>query len=261
VRVAALAALAFAVACSGGDGPSGPQMPPDPDPSTPTDVSFEEAMGELNAVNNYAAAGMTTMGMGASGTLAPAPAVWPCPYDAPTRYFVCPDQSTNGVTVSQRYQIISSGGVPMSLFDPLVVGGIRNVVDVDGTLDLSPEGDGSTTLTIDSHADHVLSGLQTTTRTVNGSGTAHLTLTTEGQTINVTTSHTITNLVLPAEFGPNAYPVSGSITTTASAPQASFSATLTFNGTSTVTIVTVLNGQSQSCTYDLATPETPPVCQ
>jgi hypothetical protein len=96
---------------------------------------------------------------------------------------------------------------------------------------------------------------------VNGSGTANLSLTASGQTFNVTTSHTITNLVLPPEPGPGAYPVSGSITTTASAPQVNFSATMTFNGTSTVTIVATMNGQSQSCTYNLATPETPAVCQ
>jgi hypothetical protein len=236
-------------------------MPPDPDPDTPTDVSLEEALGELSTVNAYAVAGLAPLGMSASETGVPELGAVACPYNASSKYFICADQTTNGLTVSHRYQIISTGGAPMSLFDPMAVGGIRSVVDVNGTLDLSDGGGDPTTLTIDSHADHVLSGLQGTTRTVNGSGTANLSLTTSGQTFNVTTSHTITNLVLPPEPGPGAYPVSGSITTTASAPQVNFSATMTFNGTSTVTIVTVMNGQSQSCTYDLATPETPAVCQ
>ncbi|HEX7784654.1 MAG TPA: hypothetical protein VF653_00400, partial [Methylomirabilota bacterium] len=136
------------------------------------------------------------------------------------------------------------------------VAGVRYVVDVDGEIDT---GDG-TMIAIDSHDEQVVTGLQTTTRTVNGTGSTDLSMTIEGQSLSVESTRSINSLVLPSEPGPGKYPGSGSITFTATADQVTYSATMTFNGTSTVSIVSTLDGTTQTCTYNLATLEAPAVC-
>lgn len=259
-RLAALVSFALA-ACSGGDGPVAPDVPEVPEvPEVPglpggQTVSLDEVLNQLNTVGSYAGAGLVGLGV-APAPDASMPSATACPYDATTTYFVCPTQTADGLTINTRYQLLTSGGVPMAAFNSATVSSLRYVVDVEGAIDV---GDG-TSISIDSHDEQTLSGLQTTTRVVNGTGTTDLSMTADGQTFAVATTRAINNLVLPYEPGPNAYPASGSITTTATADQVSFTSTITFHGTSTVTIVSTLNGSTQSCTFNLATPETPPVC-
>lgn len=258
-RLTALAVFALA-ACSRGGGPTSPDSPEVPEvpegPQVPggQNVSLDEVLGQLNKVGMYATAGLAPIGVTPGfGASAPTTA---CPYDAATKYFVCAAYEASGFTIGTRYQLLNGGGTPMATFDPAAVASIRYVVDVDGALDA---GEG-TTITIVSHDEQVVSGLQTTTRTVNGSGTTDLSMTLDGQNVTVAVTRAIANLVLPAQPGPNAYPASGSITTTAVAEGVSFTSTMTFNGTSTVTIVSTLDGQTQTCTVDLATPGAPAVC-
>ena len=256
-RLTVLAAFALA-ACSGGDGPTSPDVPEVPEaPEVPggQNVSLDEVLSQLNTVGMYATAGMAPLGI-TPGFGVSAPTTTACPYDAATKYFVCPVYTANGLTLSARYQVLDAGGIPLSAFDPNAVSSIRYVVDVTGALDT---GEG-TTISIDSHDEQTVSGLQTATRTVNGSGTTDLSMTIEGENLAVATTRAINNLVLPAEPGPDAYPASGSITTTATAEGVSFTSTMTFNGTSTITIVSTLDGQTQTCTFNLATPEAPAVC-
>jgi len=261
VRLTVLATFALA-ACSGGsEGPTSPEAPEVPEvPEVPQvpggqNVSLDEVLSQLNTVGMYATAGLAPIGV-TPGFGASAPTTTACPYDAASQYFVCPAYTANGITLAARYQLLTAGGTPMPAFDPATVSSIRYMVDVNGALDT---GDG-TIINIASHDEQTVSGLQTTTRTVNGSGTTDLSMTIEGQTVAIATTRAISNLVLPAQPGPNAYPASGSITTTATAEGVSFTSTMTFNGTSTVTIVSTLDGQTQTCTFNLATPETPAVC-
>jgi hypothetical protein len=241
-----LSAAAVVAACS--DGTS-----PEPD----DDATLEEVLSELSTVGTYAGAGVAPSGVGMVGVSAPPPEV--CPFDATTEYFICAERTHEGVTMNRRYQLFDAGGSPLPAFDGATVFGIRSIADVSGTRQL-PGLNGSTlTLTIDAHDDQILTGLGTATRTVNGTGTSEITTTHDGQTRTTNSTRTTENLVLPS--GPGAYPASGTITNTGTSEGMTFSSTMTFNGSSTVTIVFSFNGTTQTCTYDLANRMSPPVCQ
>lgn len=265
IRLARVAVFAaFALAACGGDSsdptapqnPEVPQGPEVPGPGGPggSSVSLDEVLDQLGDVSMYAAAGMAGLGVSPASGL-PASSTTACPYDAATKYFICPAQSQSGITVGVRYQLLNAGGTPLAQLDASLAS-LRYVVDVGGAIDL---GDGNG-LDIDSHDEQLLTGLQTATRVVNGTGATDLSMTANGQVLSVTVTRAINDLVLPSEPGPNAYPTSGSITTSATAEGVTFTSTMTFNGTSTVTIVNAFNGTPETCTFDLASPETPPLC-
>lgn len=229
----------------------------DDDPLTaPGDITLEEALDELNTVGIYAGAGLETVGMAAP--VASFPAGENCALDAATMFFVCPERTVNGLAANRRYQLLDASGTPLGAFDPATVSGIRSISDVSGAITTTGPSPG--TITIDSHDEQTLTGLRTATRVVNSSGTSDFSLEANGQTSTYTTSRTVTNLVLPSVPGPDRYPTSGTVTTTGTSAFGTFTSTMTFNGTSTVTIVTVIGGQSQTCTLNLQTPGTPPVC-
>ena len=236
------------VACS--DGTS-----PEPD----DDATLEEALSELSTVGTYAGAGTAPAGVGMVGVSAPPPEV--CPFDATTEFFICPERTHEGVTMNRRYQLLDAGGAPLSSFDPATVSGIRNIADLNGTMQHQGLDGSPVTFTIDSHDEQTLTGLRTATRTVNGTGTSEITTTHNGQTRTTTSTRTTENLVLPSTPGPGVYPASGTISSTGTSEGMTFSSTMTFNGTSIVTIVFSFNGATQTCTYDLATRMSPPVCQ
>jgi hypothetical protein len=226
-------------------------------PDANDDVSLEEALSELSTVGVYAGAGLAPAGVGMTGVSAPPPEA--CPFDATTEFFICPERSHEGIVMNRRYQLLDASGSSLPSFDAATVFGIRSIVDASGTMQ-RPGLNGSTlTLTIEAHDDQTLTGLGTATRTVNGTGTSEITTTHDGQTRTTTSTRTTENLVLPS--GPGAYPPSGTISNTATSEGMTFSSTMTFNGTSTVTIVFSFNGVTNTCTYDLANRMSPPVCQ
>jgi hypothetical protein len=225
-------------------------------PDSNDEVSLEEALSELNTVGVYVGAGLAGTGVGMTGVSAPPPGV--CPFDEATEFFVCPERTHEGITMNRRYQLLDAGGSPLSSFDAATVFGIRNISDMSGTMQ-RPGPDGTTTtMTLETHLDHTLTGLGTATRTVNGTGTSQITTTHDGQTRTMTSTHTIENYVTAS--APGGYPASGTITNTATSEGMTFSSTMTFNGTSVVTIVHSVNGVTNTCTYDLANRMTPPVC-
>jgi hypothetical protein len=243
-----LLSAAAVIACS--DGTS---------PDVNDEESLEQVLSELGTVGTYAGAGLAGAGVGFTGVSAPPPEV--CAFDAVTEYFVCAERTMEGVTFNRRYQLLDAGGSLLSSFDPATVSGIRNVTDLSGTMQREhPAGGGVVTFTIESHDEQTLTGLRTATRTLNGSGTSEHTMTLGEETVTTTATRTTENLVLPAAPGPGTYPASGVITTTASSQQMTFTSTMTFNGTSAVTIVVTMNGVSHTCTYDLANRMSPPVC-
>ena len=225
--------------------------------TAPSDVTLEEALDELNTVGTYAGAGLTTVGISAPEASVPASTV--CPLDAATMFFICPERTNNGLTANRRYQLLDASGTPVASFDPATVRGIRNIVAVTGTR-TGAGGDPTRTISIDMHDEQVLTGLGTSTRVINSSGTSEMAVTQNGETRTLSSTHTITNLVLPAVPGPNTYPSSGTVTTTGTSDLGTYTTTMTFNGTSTVTIVTTANGDTWTCTMDLQAPGTAPVC-
>jgi hypothetical protein len=174
----------------------------------------------------------------------------------------------NGLTYALKYFLYDAGGVALTFVDPIHAASLRTVVDVTGTVTNGSSSSG-TVATIDHHSDMTLGGLLSTTRTLNGTSRDRDVVTTSGVT-NMRTSIDLTgttaNLVLPS--GSSKWPASGTITSIAnsattigSLPQVTTSANavLTFNGTSTATLVATVSGRVTTCQIDL-TGATSPRC-
>lgn len=82
------------------------------------------------------------------------------------------------------------------------------------------------------------------------------------QPLRLTIAETTTDLVLPQRGGATPYPLSGSISMDVTTSGGGFDVhvTITFNGTSTATMVVTSNGTTQTCTVNMASPQATPSC-
>lgn len=246
--VSVLIACAFIVACSDGTGPQ--------------DVTVGDLLADVSDGQSFGAAGMAFAGAGAVPQLAAHdPAA--CAFNSGTGTFVCPSTTVNGITISRSFQLLDASGQPQSAYSRATTAAVRTVTDLSGTI-TSTTGTATTTVTFVAHDDATLSGLLTGTHTLNSSGNSTAAITGGGLTHNVATTQTITNLVLPRRDSETRYPQSGSIATGITVSSAGIThtlqVTLTFNGTSTATLVISTGGLSQTCTIDLSRHGAAPVC-
>jgi hypothetical protein len=242
------AVLAIAAAC--GDS-TAPTLRP---------VTVDSLLAEFNQVQSLSApAAGVGGGLARTATI---PNGEGCAFNSSNQRFVCPTSTAGGITVTMYYQLLDASNAPLSSFDVTKVAAIRRVTDVSGTI--STSGPPPTTTTFTAHDDATLSGLLTDTHTLNSTGNSDAAITSSGQTITVATTQSVANLVLPERGDKNAYPKSGTITVDATTSVSGMSVatrvTLTFNGTSVMTMVLSSGGTSQTCTFDLAKPEAAPVC-
>jgi hypothetical protein len=234
-----LAALALVLAaCNSSTAPDG------------NEGSLEDALARLNEVESLASPGTTMMG----GMVAPSSGTNPCPYNASNHRFECSPTSHGGLTVSRYYVLLDGGGNPLSQWGSDVAA-IRNVTDLSGTV--TSIG----TMHVTAHDESTLSGLGTSRHTLTGTGTATTTVELESTSITSTTTRT-TSIVLPDRQSSNVYPT-GTITMTSrvvgQAPATTM--TMTYNGTSIVTMVMSLaGGTTITCTHDLSAPGSLPDC-
>jgi hypothetical protein len=241
-----LSALALAVvagAC-GSDSSVAPTSQP---------ITLDQALTELSIPALSAAA--ESFG----GVAAVAPALVPsrCAFEASSQSFVCMPLTANGLTITQSYTLFSASGAKQPAFDKATTASVRANTAVAGTV-----LEGGTSLTIDGQQELTLSGLLTGTHTLDGTSTTHISGTVaSGSTqlpLTSTITTKITGLVLPATSGDGQkWPSSGTIvieSSTALGPvtPAVTRLTLTFSGTSTVTVTIVGPGISQTCKVDLA---------
>lgn len=218
------------------------------------DPELDEALEQMTDAEALAAPGIAMMG----GTAPPVPGDHGlCPYNSGNQRFVCPAFTASGVTINRYYQLLDASGGPQSAWGTNVVG-IRNVVDMSGTL--SGAGTPPNSMQITSHDESTLSGIRSATRTLTGTGTSTFTVTLTGGSPSVISMTRTTNLTLP-EPGPASYPT-GTISMTSSLQGSSVTntMTITYNGTSTATLTRNFGGITQTCTLNLATPQTPPLC-
>jgi hypothetical protein len=226
-------------------------------------VTVDTLLADISSAEAFSSVGLAVGGVPSfAGGMPSADA---CPYDSSTQRFVCPTVTSDGLTTSMYFQLLDASGTPQSAFNPATTAAIRTVSDLSGTQS-SPESEIPMTMTIEGHSERTLSGLLTATRTLNGTGdaTVDMTLTFQGETMttSVRIVETTKDLVLPARGSANRYPQSGSVSFSMSSTDSGFdvSITITFNGTSTATMVVTSNGTKQTCTIDLANPETVPSC-
>lgn len=246
-----VAALAVVAGACGSDSSTAPI---ETQPAT-----LDQALTEL-ALPAIAAAGPSFVDIGGTAALDPSR----CPYAAASQSFVCTPINESGVTVNQSFTLLSASGAKQSAFDQASTAAVRANTTIAGTL-----VEAGTSLTIDGQQELTLSGLLTGPHTLNGSSLLKLKGTISNGTtslpLDVAVSTTITNLVLPANTaaGAEIWPKSGTIVVESSGTVSGFPAgttrlTMTFNGTSTVSLTITGPGVSQSCLVDLAKGE--PVC-
>ena len=182
-----------------------------------------------------------------------------CVYSASTSSFVCGAVTANGLTTTSFYMLYDASGATQSAYDSRTTAAVRLVADISGVL---PATASTGSLTIREHSDLTLSGLLGSTRIMNGTSSAQETgtLTVSGTSQPLTTSitSTMSNVVLPANAGANAYPASGTltedITTAITGISAHIVMQLAFTGTSKVLATLTADGFVQHCTIDLSNP-------
>src|SRR6185503_9494758 len=161
--------------------------------------------------------------------------------------FTCPTVTINGVTFTRSFILRDAAGTVLSAFGPNVAS-IQTLTTVKGTVTaLTPSG--TSTFTIDRSEDMTLSGIRTADRTLNGHALSTLsgTFAAPGGNVlvNVRSTETTEDLVLPKPRSGNRWPQSGTITSVVESSvtpngqqrfQSSMRQTITFNGGSLVTI-------------------------
>lgn len=251
-RVLTLAAAAFLAGCGADSSVS----------TTNTPLTLDEVFTEMRlpAISGAtsAAAGVSAS-VAAPGTSVPAG----CSYATSSQSFVCaPFTTIGGLTITQSYQLLNSSGSPLAAFDASALAAVRTITTTTGT-----ESNAAGTFTLDGRQDQTLSGLQTSRHVLNGVATMNITTTygtgTSATTMKDAVTTTTSDLVIPANAGPNTYPASGTITidissTSSFLPMPPSRFVMTFNGTSKVK-VTINGAPVPGCsTIDLSS--TTPGC-
>jgi hypothetical protein len=199
-----------------------------------------------------------------------------CAFSPTAQGFTCPTVTSNGLTFDISYFLYDVAGKPQSAADANTTASVRTVVDTKGTTTVPPTNGTSGSVSITDHSDMTMSGLLTSTHTLNGNGTSRYDMTLSGSTplhavIDMTTATTNVVIPTPADANTPAWPTSGTIasdsktvaTITGLGSITTTSHTvITFNGTSTATIVftSSVSGATSTCTLDL-TGKTPPNCK
>ena len=229
---------------------------------TPKLTAVDSLLLEVSAGLSPAATAATFAGGGGTVASSSIPSAASCPFNSSNQRFECPSTTANGLTFTFSYQLLDGSSRPQSAFNATTTAAIRMMSDMSGTTPLSGAASGTVALT--GHDDQTLSGLLTTTRTLNGTGNSTATIVSNGTTVTVTTASTTTNLVLPAPGSSNQYPRSGTIamdiTSAAGGVSSTSHITITFNGTSTMTMVMTAGGTTQTCTFDMANSSVEPSC-
>lgn len=254
------------VAGCGSDSPSGPS-------SHTLDlgaVISEMSIGRVSSVPG-ASTVISVPSIAATPTVVPSA----CTFSPTLQGFACPTVTSAGLTFDVSYFLYDAGGHPQSQADANTTASVRTVVDAKGTVTLPQSSGLSGTVVVADHSDMTMTGLLTTTHTLNGNGTSHYDLALNGTpsvhaTIDMTTATKDVVFAVQSDGSNPPWPSSGTITTDAknvtnlgsvgSVTTASH-AVITFNGTSTATITFTTSASSTvtTCKVDL-TGKTAPVC-
>jgi hypothetical protein len=205
--------------------------------TTPT--SLDQVFKEMSLP---AISGVTSVAAGIDGPSAALGTVpTGCSYVLASQAFACAPVTVNGITITQSYSLLNASGGALSFFDPTSLAAVRMQSTITGT-----DTTGGDVFTLDGRQDQTLSGLQTSKHVLNGTSTMNMSGTFSDSTLGtlpltITLKTTTTDLVIPANPGPNTYPTSGTIALEETIPIRNLPAfttriVLTFNGTSKVKI-------------------------
>ena len=156
-----------------------------------------------------------------------------CPYDAATSWFTCgPEIGEDGITRTFAYQFLDAGGAPESAYDSVSTASIHVTSHRGGTVTRNGRTSG-----VEDDRDLTLSGLEgdETTRTWNGAGSSSRRDSTTGSARTASSVTTIADVVVPAPFARDSWPLSGTITThLVTSDGIDQTSVITFNGTRNV---------------------------
>jgi hypothetical protein len=169
-----------------------------------------------------------------------------CPYDAGTGWFVCSETGPGGVTRTRQYQFRDAGGTAQAAFDDTLTATVEIQSSVTGTTRRHGH-----TRTVDDHRDLTVTGLAgvETTRTWNGTGSSSHSDSSGAGLRTVQSNTTVADVIIPAPFRRDSWPLSGTITThLVTSGGVDVTSVLTFNGTRYASLT--VNGVTS--TVDLA---------
>lgn len=256
------AALVAGAAACGSDGPTGPGSHQLDLPSVLAQMStstsnFTDAAGQVLGV---------TLPAGADATVVPSA----CTYSGATESFNCPTRTVDGLTFSASYYLFDAAGNSQTAPSDTKTAAVRLVTDLAGTVTESVSGT-SGSVTVKQHNDLTLSGLLTDQHVLKGTSVNHDSTVINGTSLSRIVddfTNTATDVVLPAPGSSSPWPLSGSIASDLTANitlgtlgpvSTSIHAALTFNGTNLVTLTTVDETSTSTCTIDLSG-KAQPVC-
>jgi hypothetical protein len=248
----AVAALSI-LACS--DSPSGPTASTVPDVTALLAEMSASSIGMAEVL-----AGTPSVGVMLSTSSDPSA----CTYNDATGFFVCPTVTTGSLTVSRMYRFIDAAGNSQSKADAQT-SAFETKTSVSGKITMTTTEPRASTssYTINSNSDQTLSGLHAENHTLNGLTTTAiegaLQLGDETLPLDEHLKETTSNLVLPSVRKGQKWPLSGTITieeTTndfdQSQSESTYQTSITFNGTSVVTLTFTSQFGTSSCKVDLA---------
>jgi hypothetical protein len=238
-----VAALAVVAGACGSDSPTQPAT---------QQVTLNEALAELSlpALNTARAT------FGGASEATPALTAARCPYNSAAQSFVCTTVNSGGLTIDQSFVLLTSSGASQSAFDGATTDGVQATTTIGGSYTAS-----GVTYTADGDQVFTLSGLQTSTRSLEG--TANIIVTADDGTNppqTLTLTEAITGLKIPAASATaTVWPSAGTITIESvvdlgGGSSSTSTVTMTFNGTSTVHVVVVSDGATSTCDVDFAAP-------
>jgi hypothetical protein len=238
-RVAAATLIAGLVACEDGTGPSGGQ-------------SLDDALEDLAAAELFTVPGVSLVG----GAALPSAGSQGCTYDSDTEGFTCADVTSRGITISRSYQLLDANGDALSEWGPSVHA-IHNLSAITGTIQVP--GASSLAITVDATEESTLSGLNSATQRLQGTGSSTTGFSSPDLSF---TSHNEreTDLTLPSRGSGSRWPT-GTVSMTSTSNGVTSTMTITYDGTSVVQMETRYgNLPAMTCTYDLALPGSQPSC-
>jgi hypothetical protein len=234
-------------------------------PSSTVDVGAALAQARLGSLASYNGAA-AALGV-ASTSAAPTLSTSSCTFSDAMQGFTCPAKTAGGLTFTTSYFLYDAAGQPQSSSSGDVAA-VRAVVDANGTVTHDVNG-GTVSAVVAHHSDMRVDGLIAGPRIVHGTSIDHDELTTSGSTSAQTVidmTSTTTNLVLPSATSkwPQAGAIVGDatvVTTLGELPPTTTKvhSVLTFDGSSTATLVATVSGHTTTCAIDL-TGQNGPVC-
>jgi hypothetical protein len=186
-----------------------------------------------------------------------------CAFSTTTNRVVCSTDTRHGLTINRSFSFLdASGGVQQS-FDRTTTNTVNVTSTVTGT---TTHHQGSATSTVNASSDFTVAGLASgsTQRTLDGksAGTESTTGTKHGDAFTATRSagDTISGIVIPIQDSKPTFPTAGTIirsmqatvTQNGGAPSTSSRReVITFDGSTTATVVITQDGVTKNCTKPL----------